>query len=139
MYLPLNERVRRQLGSSLVLFIKVVFSFSISSLCTDLFVVLLEGSEILAGLGEFTFFHTFSDIPVDKGTLGIHQVELVVNTGQGLSNSSSVGNHAHSALDTSQVASRNDSGWLVVDTTFKACRAPVSVIVEFEDICVRRR
>jgi len=64
-------------------------------------------------------------ILTNKGTLGIHQVELVINARQGLSNGSSVGNHTHSALDTSQVTSGDNSGWLVVDTTLESSRTPV--------------
>ena len=69
-----------------------------------------------------------SGILTDKGTLGVHQVELVVDTGQGLSNGSSVGNHANSALDTSQITSRNDSGWLVVDSAFEASWTPITAM-----------
>ena len=45
---------------------------------TYLFVVLLQSREILTGLREFTFLHTFTHIPVHKGTLGIQKIELVI-------------------------------------------------------------
>jgi len=52
----------------------------------------------------------------------------VVDTGQGLSNGSCVGNHANSTLNTGKVTSRNDSGWLVVDTAFEASWTPITRI-----------
>jgi hypothetical protein len=109
----------------LVLLIKVLLSFTISSLSTDFLVVLLEGSKILTSLGEFTFFHTLADIPVDKGTLGVHQVELVVNARESLGNGSSVGNHANGTLDTGEITSRNNGRRLVVDATFESSRTPI--------------
>jgi len=103
----------------------LLLAFTFSGLSTDFLVVLLKGSKILTGLREFTFLHTLTDVPVDEGTLGVHKIELVVNAGQGLSDGSGVGNHAHSALDASQVTTRNDGRRLVVDTALEAGRAPV--------------
>ena len=39
---------------------------------TDLFVVLLEGREVLAGLGELALLHALADVPVDERALGVH-------------------------------------------------------------------
>merc|ERR1712166_453827 len=33
-------------------------------------------------LGELTLLHTFPDVPMDEGTLGVHKIELVVNAGE---------------------------------------------------------
>jgi hypothetical protein len=49
----------------------------------------------------------------------------VVNARQGLSDGGSVGNHAHSSLDTGKVTTRNHSRRLVVDTALEASRAPI--------------
>mmetsp|Transcript_6113 Transcript_6113/g.9345 ORF Transcript_6113/g.9345 Transcript_6113/m.9345 type:complete len:241 (+) Transcript_6113:47-769(+) len=137
MYLPRNhcrgtssqffftERRNKERTLHLVLFIKVFLALSIGSLSANLLVVLFKSSKILTGLGEFTFFHTLSDIPMDKGTLGVHEVKLVINARQGFSNGSCVGNHAHGTLDTSQVTSGDNRGWLVVDTAFEASWTPV--------------
>ena len=38
----------------------------------DLLVVLLEGREVLAGLGELAFLHALADVPVDERPLGVH-------------------------------------------------------------------
>ena len=45
--------------------------FDISRVNANLLVVLLQCSKVLASLREFTLLHTFTDIPVDEGTLGI--------------------------------------------------------------------
>merc|ERR1719181_1301422 len=111
---------------SLVLLAEVLLlTLALSGLSTDLLVVLLEGSKILASLGELTLLHALTDVPVDEGALGIHKVEFVVNAGKSLSDGGGVGNHAHSAHDASEVAARHDGGRLVVDAALEAGRAPV--------------
>jgi len=91
----------------------------------DLFVVLLEGGEILAGLGEFTLLHTLADVPVDESAFGIHEVELVVQSGPGLGDGSCVAQHADGALDLGQIAARDDGRGLVVDADLETGGAPV--------------
>merc|ERR1712062_685835 len=73
----------------------------------------------------FSSFHTFSHVPVDKGTFGVHQIKFMIQTSPCFSNGSCVGQHADSTGNLSQVASRNNSGGLVVDTNLEACRAPI--------------
>ena len=102
----------------LVLF-TLAFVLAVDGVDADLFVILLEGSQILTGFGELTLFHTFTDIPVDEGTLGVHKIELVVKAGPGLGDGGSVGQHADGTLDLGQVSARNDRGRLVVDTDLK--------------------
>ena len=58
-------------------------------------------------------------LPVDEGPLGIHEVELVVQSGPGLGDGSGVGQHADSALDLGQVTAGDDGGRLVVDANLK--------------------
>merc|ERR1711881_809319 len=91
-----------------------------------LFVVLLEGSQILSGLAELALFHTFTDIPVDEGTLGVHKIELVVKSSPSLGNSRGVAQHAHGTLDLGQVTTGNNGRGLVVDTDLETGRAPVN-------------
>ena len=64
----------------------------------NLLVVTLQGSQVLTGLGEFTFLHTLTNVPVNEGTLGVHEVELVVESGPGLGDGSGVGQHAAEGL-----------------------------------------
>ena len=54
------------------------FLVALSRVNTDLLVVLLKGRKILTSLGKLTLLHTLTDVPVNKGTLGVHEVELVV-------------------------------------------------------------
>jgi len=109
----------------LVLF-TLAFVFTVDGVDADFFVILLEGGQVLTGLGELTLFHTFTDIPVDEGTLGVHEIELVVETSPGLGDSGSVGQHADGTLDLGQVTAGNDGWWLVVDTDLETSWAPVN-------------
>merc|ERR1711959_359683 len=102
-----------------------ILTFTVGGLGTNLLVILLEGGKILTGLGEFTFLHTLTDVPVNKGTLGVHEVELVVKTSPGLGNGGGVAKHAHSALDLGEVTTWNNSWWLPINTDLEASWAPV--------------
>ena len=117
-------KIGKRQRKGLVLFTKVFGS--LSRIGPDLFVVLLESGQVLTGLGEFSFLHTFSDVPVDEGTLGVHEVELVVDTGQRLRDGGGVGNHTDGALDLGKVTTRDVLGRLVVDTTLESSGTPVN-------------
>jgi hypothetical protein len=110
-----------------LIFLSEVFllTLGLSGLSTDLFVILLKSSKILTSLREFSFFHTFSDVPVDESTLCVHKIELVVDTGKSLSNGGRVGDHADSTLYLSQVTTWNDGRRLVVNTALETGRRPV--------------
>mmetsp|Transcript_2757 Transcript_2757/g.8361 ORF Transcript_2757/g.8361 Transcript_2757/m.8361 type:complete len:472 (+) Transcript_2757:1024-2439(+) len=117
---------RRREEADLVLLAEVFFfALAFGRLGADFFVVLLEGGKILAGLGELALLHALADVPVDEGALGVHEVELVVDAGQGLGDGGGVGDHAHGAHDPGEVAARDDGRGLVVDAAFEAGRAPV--------------
>jgi len=105
----------------------VVLSFLtlVNTVQTNLFVILLKGSHVLSGLGELSLLHTLTNVPVDKGSLGVHQVKLVVKSGPGLSDGSGVGQHAHGPLDLGEVTSGDNGGWLVVDADLETSGAPV--------------
>merc|ERR1712157_16255 len=77
------------------------------------------------GFREFTFFHTFTDIPVDENSLGIHKIELVVKSSPSFGDSSGIGQHADSSLNLGQVTAWDGGGWLVVDTDLETGWAPV--------------
>ena len=111
---------RDQLGDTVrdLIFI-ISLAFALNGVHADLLVVLLEGSEIFASLGEFTFLHTLTDVPVDESALRVHQVKLVIQTSPSLGDGSGVGQHADSAGDLSQVTTRNNSRGLIVDTDLK--------------------
>ena len=84
-----------------------------------------QGSQVLTGLRELSFLHTLSNVPVDEGSLGIHQVKLVVKTSPGLSDGGGVAQHAHSTLHLCQITSWYNSWWLVVDADFESSWKPV--------------
>jgi len=62
---------------------------------------------------------------MDEGTLGVHEIELVIDSGEDLSDGSGVGDHADGAHDLGEVTTWDNSGWLVVDTALEASWAPV--------------
>ena len=97
-----------------------VFGFTFGGVDSDFFVVLFEGSEIFSGFREFSFFHTFSDVPMDESSLCVHQIELVVKSGEDFGDGGGVGDHAHGSHDLGEVTSGNDGRWLVVDTDFES-------------------
>merc|ERR1719273_2775384 len=76
-----------------------LLTLTLGGLDSDLLVILLEGSEILTSLGELTFLHTLTDVPMDEGTLGAH--------------------------DLGEVTTWDDGGGLVVDTALETSGAPV--------------
>ena len=53
--------------------------------------------------------------PVHEGALGVHEVELVVESGPGLHNGGGVGQHADGPVDLGQVAAGHHRRRLVVD------------------------
>ena len=110
---------------SLVLVSFSLIFTSLSGIDSDFFIVLLESCQVFTGLGEFTFFHALSDIPVHKGTLGVHEIKLVVQTSPSFSNGSGVGQHAHSSLHLGQISTWDRSRGLVVDANLEASGTPV--------------
>merc|ERR1719225_635407 len=111
------------LGLVLVTF---VLSSTLSRVKANLLVILLKSSKILPGLGELTLLHTLSNVPVDKSPLGVHEVKLMVKSGPGLSNSSGIAQHTDSPADLCKVATRDNSGWLVVNACLETSGTPVN-------------
>jgi len=61
-----------------------------------------------------------------KGTLGIHEVKLMIQTSPSFSDGCGVTQHAYSTLHLGQVPTRHNSGWLIVDSDLKASRTPIN-------------
>jgi len=104
----------------------LLLGLSLGGLDSDFLVILLKGGEILTGLGELSLFHTFSDVPMDEGSLGVHKIELMVDSGEDLSDGSGVGDHAASSHDLGEITTGNDGRGLVVNSTLETGRAPVN-------------
>ena len=62
---------------------------------------------------------------MDESSLGVHEIELVIDPGEDLSDGSGVRDHADSPHDLGEVTTGDDGGWLVVDTALEASGAPV--------------
>merc|ERR1719192_1613452 len=102
------------------------FTLAFQRVHTNFFVILLQSSQIFTSFRELSFFHTFSYIPMDKSTFGVHQIKLVIQTGPGFSNGSCIGQHTNSTGYFGQVTSGYNGGGLVVDTNFETSRAPIN-------------
>ena len=104
----------------------MILAFTLSNgVGTNFFVVLFQGSQVFTSLSEFALLHTLRNIPMDEGTLGEHQVEVLVSAAPNLSDGSGVGDHEAGTLDLSKIAAWDDSGWLIVDTNLETSWAPV--------------
>jgi hypothetical protein len=75
---------------------------------------------------EYLVLLALTDIPVNEGTLGVHQIELVVQTREHLTNGGGVGDHAHGTLHLGKVTTGDNGWWLVVDSTLETSGAPVN-------------
>mmetsp|Transcript_8227 Transcript_8227/g.30765 ORF Transcript_8227/g.30765 Transcript_8227/m.30765 type:complete len:228 (-) Transcript_8227:1106-1789(-) len=106
--------------------LRFFFAVAFRRLGADFFVILLQGREIFTGFGEFAFFHAFADVPVHERALGVHQVELVIETREHLRDGGGVGDHAHRSLHLGEVAARYHGGGLVVDTALEPGGAPIN-------------
>merc|ERR1711981_335982 len=106
-------------------FHSLLFALTFGSFDTDLFIILLEGGKILSGFRELTFFHTLSDVPMHEGSLGVHEIEFVINSGEDLSDGGGVGDHADGSHDLGEITTWDDGWWLIVDTALEAGWAPV--------------
>merc|ERR1712038_336179 len=110
--------------NSLVFFL--VFLIRFSGIHSNLFVILLKSCKILTCLGEFTFFHTFTNIPVNGRTLSVHEIELVIDTGKSLSDCSVVSNHTTCTFCLCDITIWYFTWWLGVDTGLESSRTPVN-------------
>merc|ERR1719482_2064198 len=108
-----------------LILLTLLLALTLHGLGTDLFVILLESGKVLTTLGELTLLHTLTDVPVDEGALGVHEVELVVHAGEDLGHGGGVGDHAAGALDLGEVTTGHHGRGLVVDTALEAGGAPV--------------
>merc|ERR1719187_2300093 len=63
---------------------------------------------------------------MNKGTLGIHEIKLVVQTSPSFNDSSGVRQHADCTRNLGQVTIWYNSWWLVIDTNLEASGTPVN-------------
>merc|ERR1712050_692174 len=115
---------RRGAGSELVT-IAFLLALALGGLDADLFVILLEGREVLSRLAELALLHALANIPMHEGALAVHEIELVVDARENLGDRRRVADHAASAHHLGQVTARDYGGGLVIDAAFEARRAPI--------------
>merc|ERR1719187_33645 len=115
-----------KMSATALILLSLLLSLSLNGVNSNLFIILLQSCHVLSGLRELSLLHTLTYVPVNKSTLSIHQIKLVVEASPGLSNSSGVAQHAHSPLHLGQVSTRDHSGGLVVDADLETSWAPVN-------------
>ena len=62
---------------------------------------------------------------MDEGSLGVHEIELVIDSGEDFSDGGGVGDHADGSHDLGEITTWHNSWWLVVDTALETGWAPV--------------
>merc|ERR1712070_482808 len=62
---------------------------------------------------------------MDEGSLGVHEIEFVIDSGEDLSDGSGVGDHADGSHDLGEITTWNNGWWLIVDTALETGWAPV--------------
>merc|ERR1740115_65996 len=100
-------------------------TFTFSCFNANLFVVLLKSCKVLASFTELTLLHALTDIPMHECTLGVHEVELVVNAREDFCNGGGVADHAACAHDLRQITTWNHCWRLIVNSTLESCGTPV--------------
>ena len=109
--------------SFLLVFLFVLFA--IRRLRADFRVIFFQSCQVFSRFGELAFFHAFSDVPVDKRSLAIHQVKLVVESGEDFGDGGRVGDHADGSHDLGEITTWNNSWWLIVDSALETGWAPI--------------
>jgi len=93
---------------------------------THLIIVFLKSCQILSSFREFSLLHAFSDVPVNKGSLGIHQVEFMIDPWKYLGYGCRVADHTASSHYFGHIPARNGCRRLIVDANLEPCGAPVN-------------
>merc|ERR1719218_141469 len=97
--LALGCRLEAKINFLELVAVALLLALALGGLDTNFLVVLLKGCEIFTSLAEFTFLHTFPDVVMHEGTLGVHQIELVVNARHDFRDRRAVRDHAARAHD----------------------------------------
>merc|ERR1719506_1012412 len=62
---------------------------------------------------------------MDEGSLGVHKIELVIDSGEDLGDGGGVGDHADGSHDLGEITTWDNGWWLIVDTAIEAGWEPV--------------
>jgi len=60
-----------------------------------------------------------------EGSLGVHEIELVIDSGEDLSDGGGVGDHADGSHDLGEITTWDNGGWLIVDSALESGWAPI--------------
>ena len=62
---------------------------------------------------------------MDESSLGVHEIEFVIDSGENFSDGSRVGDHADGSHDLGEITTWNNGWWLIVDTALETGWAPI--------------
>jgi len=63
---------------------------------------------------------------MDESSLGVHEIEFVIDSGENFSDGGRVGDHADGSHDLGEITTWNNSWWLIVDSALETGWAPVN-------------
>ena len=63
---------------------------------------------------------------MDESSLGVHEIEFVIDSGENFSDGGGVGDHADGSHDLGEITTWNNSWWLIVDSALETGWAPVN-------------
>lgn len=89
-----------------------------------LFVILLQGGQILPGVDELGFLHALAQVPMHVRPLGEHQIEFIIDARPHLADGGRIAGRAAGQIHLGDVAARHRGGRLVVDADLEAGRTP---------------
>merc|ERR1719484_248545 len=112
-------------GPSEFVAIAFLFSLALGSLNANLLIILFKSGKVFTSFTKFSFFHSFSYIPMHESTFAVHKIKLVIDAREDFSNSGGVADHAACSHDLRQVTTWNHSRWLIIDTALEPCRTPI--------------
>jgi hypothetical protein len=98
----------------------------ITVVSTELRILTLESLKILTSLGELTFLHTLTHVPVNEGTLGEHEIKLLVHAAEHLADGCGVGLHAHGTRKSRHVTAGDNHRGTAVQTGLETGGTPVN-------------
>lgn len=95
---PINGRLA--LDASLIIFL-------LDTVAGHLFVVFLKRYEVFSSLGELALFHTLTNVPMNKRSLRVHEIELVVQSALSLGDGSRFREHTDRVINLGQFTTGN--------------------------------
>merc|ERR1719203_2771777 len=87
--------------------------------------IFFQETKIFPGFTEFTFFHTFTDVPMDISTLRVHHIVFFTESfSEDSVDSNIITNHSTVTGSFGHVISYDSSGWSIIKTNLETSWTP---------------